>query len=172
LSLYVHTNVREDALDLFGFQTSEEKELFLTVISVNGIGPRVGMGIISSIDAQGFVDAILTGDKALLTRIPGVGKKTAERMILELADPIRKKSEAGLLGARKTASAPERGRGAVAGPRTPDLREDARDALMGLGYREHEIGVLLEQIFKDSAPTRVEDVVRAALRGFGGGHPA
>jgi Holliday junction DNA helicase RuvA len=85
IELFVHTHVREDQLDLYGFSTKSEKDLFLTLLSVNGIGPKGALSILSGADTAQLVQAIVDGDKALLTKIPGIGKKTAERMVLELA---------------------------------------------------------------------------------------
>ena len=94
IELFIHTHVREDQLDLYGFATKSEKELFLTLLSVNGIGPKGALSILSGADTSQLVQAIIEGDKALLTKLPGVGKKTAERMVLELSDSLRKKMDA------------------------------------------------------------------------------
>src|SRR3954466_12919629 len=82
--LFIYTHVREDALDLYGFRTRAEKDVFLTLLTVNGIGPKLALGVLSGADAGPLVRAILDGDKDCLTRIPGVGKKIAERVVLEL----------------------------------------------------------------------------------------
>jgi holliday junction DNA helicase RuvA len=155
VELFVHTHVREDALDLYGFATRDEKELFLTLISVNGIGPKVALGMLSGADAASLVQAILGGDKGFLTRLPGVGKKTAERVVLELADTLRKRAVASPRGASPQPALP-------AGP-----LHDATAALVGLGYREHDISPLLAQLLADGAagaPPRTEELVRGALR--------
>jgi holliday junction DNA helicase RuvA len=88
VALFVHTHVREDALALFGFLRSEEKQLFEKLISVSGIGPRLAITILSGMQAEAMVAAIRGNNVALLTRIPGIGKKTAERMVLELRDKL------------------------------------------------------------------------------------
>jgi holliday junction DNA helicase RuvA len=156
--LYVHTHVREDALDLYGFASRAEKELFLTLISVNGIGPKVALGMLSGAGPDQLVQAILEADKAFLTRLPGVGKKTAERVVLELGDTLRKKIDSGSMG--RPNSSPN-----LPLPASTPVR-DATAALVGLGYREHEVSPLLAQLLADSAgaPPRTEELVRGALR--------
>ena len=86
--LFVHTHVREDQLVLYGFGTQNELGLFEKLISVSGVGPKVALGVLSGIEAEALVQAIRTNDVARLTRVPGVGKKTSERLILELKDKI------------------------------------------------------------------------------------
>src|SRR5207302_7364060 len=88
VSLFVHTHVREDALALYGFLRSEEKQLFEKLISVSGIGPKLAITILSGMAADAMVAAIKGNNLAALTRIPGIGKKTAERMVLELRDKL------------------------------------------------------------------------------------
>jgi holliday junction DNA helicase RuvA len=170
VELFVHTHVREDALDLYGFATRAEKELFLTLLGVNGIGPKAAIGILSGAEPAVLVQAILDNDKHALTQIPGIGKKTAERVVLELADPLRKKVAAGLLPAGSKESVRSAARvtgaaGAVSGGANVVVR-DARAALLGLGYREAEVAQLIDRVLAEteSAPTRVEDLVRSALR--------
>jgi len=90
ISLFVHTYVREDILKLFGFSTEEEREVFEVFITVSGIGPKTGLAILSSIAIDEFAAAILNRDIATLTKIPGIGKKTAERLVLELKDTMKR----------------------------------------------------------------------------------
>ena len=92
VSLHVHTHVREDAIALFGFLREQEKQLFEKLISVSGIGPKLAITILSGMAAEDMVRAIRTNDVARLTKIPGIGKKTAERMVLELRDKLPKES--------------------------------------------------------------------------------
>ena len=89
VDLRIHTHVREDALTLFGFATTAEHELFERLIAVSGVGPRLATNILSGIDAAELVAALASGDVARLTRIPGVGKKTAERLVLELREAMQ-----------------------------------------------------------------------------------
>lgn len=117
VALFIHTHVREDALSLFGFLRAEEKQLFEKLISVSGIGPKLAITILSGLSAQAAVAAIQGNDVAALTRVPGIGKKTAERMVLELRDKLQ-----GLGGAPPAAVA--------ASP----MEEDVISALLNLGY--------------------------------------
>ena len=115
VALFVHTHVREDALALFGFLRPEEKQLFEKLISVSGIGPKLAITILSGMQAEAMVAAIKGNNVALLTRIPGIGKKTAERMVLELRDKL----EAFGVPAAVAAS---------------PVEEDVLSALVNLGY--------------------------------------
>jgi Holliday junction DNA helicase RuvA len=167
VELFIHTHVREDSLDLYGFTSRAEKELFLTLLEVNGIGPKVALGVLSKVSAPDFIHAVAEQDKDALTRIPGIGKKTAERMVLELGDKLKKKLEAGLFGKLAQPAAPradaQRGSGATVSDRA--VMRDARDALLGLGYREQDVqGLLKELVDEASAPPRVEELVRSALQ--------
>lgn len=171
--LFVYTHVREDVLDLFGFATRGEKELFLTLLSVNGIGPKVALGILSGAEAPVVIQAILEGDKEFLRNLPGIGKKTAERVVLELVDTIRKKMELGAFGpiastGGKRNALAELARAGAHGKGDDQLVRDAKTALMGLGYREPEAAQMVARAFEDfdleqPAP-RVEDLIRSALQ--------
>lgn len=122
VSLRIHTHVREDAIALFGFATAAEKQVFEKLISISGIGPKLAITVLSGLNTADLIDAIRASDVARLTRIPGVGKKTAERMVLELKDKLD-------LGAPKTsgtvAIAPVVAHSAV--------EEDVLSALLNLG---------------------------------------
>jgi Holliday junction DNA helicase RuvA len=184
VELFVHTHVREDALDLFGFSSRDEKELFLILMTVNGIGPKAALGLLSKVPPGELIDAILQGDIDSLVKVPGVGKKTAERVIVDISDSLRKKVETGLFAsllgnARRTK---------VAGDRKPEpnrkqvgaqvagipqeawsVFSDAKDALLGLGYREAEaLGALQKILNADSIAgngvPNAEGVVKSALR--------
>ncbi|PYY03573.1 MAG: Holliday junction branch migration protein RuvA [Acidobacteria bacterium] len=131
VSLYIHTHVREDTLALYGFLRREEKQLFERLIGVSGIGPKLAITVLSGIAADALVTALRSNDLTALTRIPGVGKKTAERMVLELRDKLE-----GL------AAAP-------APPQTSRMEEDVVSALVNLGYQrtpaEHAVRRALER---------------------------
>lgn len=170
--VYVYTHVREDAFDLFGFLNAAEKNLFTTLLSVSGVGPKMALALLSHTDAPRLIEMILTEDKAGLTGISGVGKKTAERMVLELKDGIQKKVDAGIFG-RAT---PARGVAASGGiapggqgggvDRSSRIFMEAYLALQGLGYKELQARQMVEAALKGGkAPERVEDVVKAALQG-------
>jgi Holliday junction DNA helicase RuvA len=121
IALRIHTHVREDALMLYGFATPLEQELFERLISVSGIGPKVALGVLSGIEPQELIRAIERGDVARLTAIPGIGKKTSERIVLELKDRLPR--------AHATAAAAVAG-GAMAAT----LQDDVVSALVNLGY--------------------------------------
>jgi Holliday junction DNA helicase RuvA len=92
-TLFTYLNVREDAMQLYGFSTEDEYELFILLISVSGIGPKVGLGILSGMTPEAFKLAILNGQVAQLTKLPGIGKKSAERLVLELKDKLAKMAQ-------------------------------------------------------------------------------
>jgi Holliday junction DNA helicase RuvA len=119
VTLHIHTHVREDALALYGFLRPTEKQIFEKLISVSGIGPKLAITILSGMPADEMAGAIRSNDVAKLTRIPGIGKKTAERMVLELRDKLPKE----VLGE------------AAAPPPVSPLEEDVLSALMNLGYQ-------------------------------------
>ena len=117
VALFIHTHVREDQLALFGFLRAEEKRLFEKLLIVSGIGPKLAVTILSGMPATDMVGAIRSGDIARLTKIPGIGKKTAERMVLELRDKLEE----------FTAAPPA--------PQATPVEEDVISALMNLGYQ-------------------------------------
>ena len=126
VALHIHTSVKEDAIHLFGFYTLQERELFQLMISVSGIGPKIAMGILSGISAQELLDAISGGQVAKLITIPGVGRKMAERLILELKEKVLKKVAADQI----PAGDPQK--------RLSDaVREDVLSALVNLGYKQN-----------------------------------
>ena len=121
IALRIHTHVREDAFLLYGFATRLEQELFERLIGVSGIGPKVALAVLSGIEPQEFIRAIGRGDLVRLTAIPGVGKKTSERIVLELKDRLPR------------AHADTTAAGATA-PEPPAMRDDVVSALVNLGY--------------------------------------
>lgn len=159
IELFVYTHVREEALDLYGFSTPFEKAVFLTLLTVNGIGPKGALGILTGMDPAHLLEAILEGDQASLTRAPGIGKKTAERVVVELKDVIQKKF--GSSGPSVSS-----GRSEKSAFRSHPGIEDAKLALIGLGYREQEVQQVLSKLLDGSQPplNRTEDWVRSALK--------
>lgn len=149
-ALLVHTHVREDALALYGFLTDEEQLLFERLLSVSGVGPKVALGILSGIEAPDLVEALRAGDVARLTRIPGVGKKTAERLVLELKDKMP-----AILPATEAA--------VVAAP-AASSREDLVSALVHLGYSRPEAERGVDRALKEDGGGRFEDLLRRTLR--------
>jgi Holliday junction DNA helicase RuvA len=119
VQLHIHTHVREDALALYGFLRPEEKHLFEKLLTVSGIGPKLGITILSGMAAEDMINAIRGNDVARLTKIPGIGKKTAERMVLELRDKLPKE----VMG------------GVEVSPKISAIEEDVLSALMNLGYQ-------------------------------------
>jgi len=153
IALNVFTAVREDAIHLYGFRTAEEKQLFELLLSVNGIGPKLAINLLSGISPADFIRAVFTEDRQTLTKIPGVGKKMAERMILELRDRVIK-------------LAPQAAREEAAAQSPLDaVREDALSALVNLGYRKSAARAVLDRML-DSAQDGValEDVLKRALK--------
>lgn len=148
VQLLVHTHVREDALQLFGFFDRAEKELFLLLTSVSGIGPRLAMSILSGTPTQDLLEALDSGDLARLVAIPGIGKKTAERLVVELRDKIKS-----LRGA--TASEPGRSLGGQ--------EDEAVSALVNLGYKRADAERAVKAAVAGGA-TGLEAILRAALK--------
>lgn len=177
VELFIHTHVREDVLELYGFFSKAEKELFLTLLTVNGIGPKGALSILSHVEPKQLIQAILEGDKEALLEVQGVGKKTAERIVLELRDPLKKKIEnpvwreiwKDLHTIRDTSLAFPMIQSEGGSVRS--LIRDAKAALLGLGYREPEVTHALDRLLaEDSPPQRVEELIRSALQSLGSGH--
>jgi Holliday junction DNA helicase RuvA len=164
LDLHVHTHVREDALDLYGFFDRTEKALFLKLLSVTGIGPKGAMAFLLGMSAAVLVEAILSGDVAALQKIPGVGKKTAERVVLELGDTLKKKPEFAVLAAQAGAVRGLAGAGSAAG--LGSSLADAQEALVQLGFREVDVTSVLKRLEaeKRELKPRTEDYVRWGLQ--------
>ena len=146
VSLYIHTHLREDALQLFGFLEHEEKQVFLSLNSVTGIGPKLAINILSGIPAEELARALKEGDQPRLVSIPGVGKKLAERMIVELRDKFL------------TMPAEEMGRSDGSQP-----VRDAISALVNLGYRQGDAEKSVREITRNGEKTLAE-VLKEALR--------
>jgi len=151
IMLRVHTHVREDQLALYGFATPLELAVFERLISISGIGPKLALAVLSGIDPRELVTAVQRGDVERLTRIPGVGKKTAERIVLELRDRLPKAMEAVATGAPPPAPGDE-------------LREDLTSALINLGYHRQAIDNALNRILKDQSESSFQDILRLALK--------
>lgn len=143
--LRIHHVVREDASLLYGFITDDERSLFRALLRISGVGPKMALAVLSGMSAEAFELAIASEDATTLTRIPGVGRKTAERLLVEMRDHFK--------------SVP-RAKGAVAAPRSP--REEAMDALLALGYKPVEATRLLEAAGEGGS---TEEILRAALQG-------
>jgi Holliday junction DNA helicase RuvA len=147
VTLLTHTHVREDTLALFGFLTAVEQALFERLIAVSGVGPKLAVGVLSGIEAPELVAALRAGDHARLTRIPGVGKKTAERLVVELKDKMQ--------DLPSSVAAPDR-----PGAATDDLVS----ALVHLGYSRPEAERGVERAVREHGEGRFEDLLRIALQ--------
>ena len=154
---YTFLSVREDAMELFGFATREEKELFLQLTSVSGIGPKTALGLLGSMPLRDLNLAILLGDVNALSRAPGIGKKTAQRIALELKDKI---SQADVSSAAVPASA------AAVSAFSQDAVSEAIEALIALGYSSAEARNAISQI-RDQAD-KPDELIRLALRTMAG----
>jgi Holliday junction DNA helicase RuvA len=147
VTLFTHFIVREDAQLLYGFGSRTERDVFRDLIRINGVGPKLGLAIVSSLSLESLAEAVRNKDASLLTRVPGVGKKTAERLLMELKDrlgDLRVSVQSVTIGADQRV-----------------IRE-AEDALISLGYRPQEAHKAVEDVL-DQADT-TEDLLRAALK--------
>jgi Holliday junction DNA helicase RuvA len=151
IALRIHTHVREDQLALYGFATSLEITIFERLIGVSGIGPKLALAVLSGMEPRDLTSAIERGDLARLTRIPGVGKKTAERIVLELRDRLPK----ALVGVADQA----------APPAPADVRRDELgSALANLGYDRRATDKVLDAVLADQPDASFEQHLRAALK--------
>lgn len=156
LILHTHFSVREDAQSLFGFAARLDRDLFRLLIKVNGVGPRLGLGILSGLDAQQFIRCVENRDAAALVKLPGVGKKTAERLMIEMADRI---------GQLEGQFVPEAASGApVASTASTEHRpvDEAEAALIALGYRPQEAARAISRVAEEGMSA--EDLIRLALK--------
>ncbi|MBK7921717.1 MAG: Holliday junction branch migration protein RuvA [Veillonella sp.] len=157
-TLFTYLNVREDAMQLYGFSTEDEYELFILLISVSGIGPKVGLGILSGMTPEAFKLAILNGQVAQLTKLPGIGKKSAERLVLELKDKLAKMTTISV----NTVAAVQPIGITVGGP-----AGEAIDGLVALGYAQNEVETIVERL--DDGTRDVPALIKAALAEIGKG---
>ncbi|MFZ0486444.1 MAG: Holliday junction branch migration protein RuvA [Arenicellales bacterium] len=157
VTVYTHMVVREDAQLLFAFSDLAQRDVFRSLLKVSGVGPRVALAILSTLSAAEFYAAVTDNDITRLTRVPGIGRKTAERLVVEMRDRVMKQIE-------------ERGQApAVAVARRDNPVEDAVGALMALGYKPAEASRAIRDI--DSNGLSSEDLIRKALRQLAGAHP-
>jgi Holliday junction DNA helicase RuvA len=146
LSLVTHLVVREDAHALYGFFTEAERALFRTLLKISGVGPRIALGVLSGMSVEGFYQCVRDKDLLSLTKVPGIGRKTAERLVLEMADRLPES-----LGA-----------GAAALPARSPAEGEASGALLALGYRPGEIVRMLKDL--DGGRLSTEEMIREALK--------
>jgi Holliday junction DNA helicase RuvA len=158
VQLRIYTHVREDALQLFGFRTARERELFLRIISVSGIGPKLGITLMSGMSADEMIESIRTNNLARLTLIPGIGRKTAERLVIELREKM---------AALATGAVDDDGQKVQTGPppTTEDgVRSDALSALLNLGYQRGAAEKAIDTVMHETPELSVETVLRSSLR--------
>ena len=158
VQLRIYTHVREDALQLYGFKTARERELFLKLITVSGIGPKLGITLLSGMTADEMIASIRTNNLARLTLIPGVGRKTAERLIMELREKVAELSSAQIeeeFGAKPEVSAE---------PTEDTVRADALSALLNLGYQRSGAEKAIDAALSEGGDITVESVLRRSLK--------
>ena len=149
--LYTHLVVREDAHTLFGFSGLDERTLFRSLIKVNGVGARMALTILSGVSVEEFHRCITEQDSATLVRMPGIGKKTAERLIIEMQDRL------------PDLNTPSRERSAASVGTSPSVRQEAISALVSLGYKQEEAKRRVQAVSVEGKSS--EDVIRVALQG-------
>jgi len=152
VALRVHTHVREDALQLYGFLTDLERQLFERLIGISGIGPKLAVAVLSGMDPRDLVTAVQRADVPRLTGIPGVGKKTAERIILELKDRLAHLAAPAASDTGSILSEPDR------------LRTDLLSALQNLGYHRPQAEKAIESAMQSMTDPTLEQALKAALR--------
>jgi Holliday junction DNA helicase RuvA len=148
-TLRIHTHVREDSLDLYGFATEEEQEVFRALVGVKGVGPRAAQNILSGIQAKELAQAVAHGDVARLTRVPGVGKKTAERLVVELKDQLL---------ALARAAGPAKGKPAGG------ILDQLAQALVGLGYKPAQAEEAAQALRDEVEGKTLDELLREALK--------
>jgi Holliday junction DNA helicase RuvA len=154
VTLRAYTYVREDALQLYGFHSDRERRLFLLLTSVSGIGPRLAITVLSGLNAEELILAIQQNNLARLVSIPGVGKKTAERLIVELRDKV----------ATLAGTLPEDSMAGVTGQESSTIRDDLISALVNLGYQRNAADKAVTTAFAEDASSTFESALKRALR--------
>jgi Holliday junction DNA helicase RuvA len=149
VALRTFTNVRQDAIELFGFATEDEEAVFRALIDVKGVGPRAAQNILSGIEARELAQAVAQGDVARLTKVPGIGKKTAERLVVELKEKLA-------LLAR--AAGPSRARPGA------DVLDQLRSALVNLGFKAPQADAAADALREDAAGRALDELLREALK--------
>jgi len=146
VELFIHTHLTDNALSLFGFMTKDERELFLKLIAISGIGPKLAMNVLSGIEAPDFIDAVKKSDVARIALVPGIGKKTALRITMELQDKIEKKEK--LLAVRGSKE-----------------KEDLISSLLNLGFRRKEVERIVDETIRvHGTEAEFEKLLRECLK--------
>ena len=149
IELYTHFTVREDAQILYGFANQAERDLFRVLIKVNGVGPKMAIGLLSGMGTNEFAHSIMAQNVAALVKLPGVGKKTAERLVVEMKDKVARWIDTDSLKQEKYEA-------------KSGFQNEAEKALVVLGYKPQEASRLVSSVFQ--ASMSIEDIVKAALR--------
>nr|WP_211316830.1 Holliday junction branch migration protein RuvA [Arenicella xantha] len=152
VTLFVHMVVREDAQLLFGFSSKQQRELFRSLIKVNGVGPKVALAVLSTLSAEELVQCMVNDDVTQLCKVPGIGKKTAQRLLVEMKDRLTKEFGDVVLESNRPDGAPSQ-------------EQDAIAALVSLGYRPIDASRVVKSLDKDLSS---EDLIRQALRHLSG----
>lgn len=152
IALFIHTHLREESLKLFGFLNAEEKQMFELLIRISKVGPKIALAILSGMTAQDLTQAVFNNDISTLNTIPGVGRKTAERLALELKDKLSEMNLQPQTTAAAAGSAPGNG-----------LRDDAVSALVNLGYKKAQAEQALRKVWRDEARPSLEELIRDSL---------
>lgn len=154
VKLFAYLSVREDAIELFGFASREEKKMFLRLIGVSGIGPKTALGVLSALSVKDLSIALVTGDAQALSRAPGIGKKTAQRLVLELKDKVENEDLTGPSGTAPIKNIADAG------------EAEAIEALMALGYPASEAAKAVSSV--SGQATRTDEILRLALKNMAG----
>jgi Holliday junction DNA helicase RuvA len=162
VKIYTYMHVREDAIQLFGFRTRDEKDMFRLLITVNGVGPKGALGILSVMDVDSLRFAILSDDAKSISRAPGIGSKTAGKVILELKDKCHLEDMLGNLADTEE----EQPAAAVSGEEEREARNDAVQALVALGYTAAEAARAVRAV-KTTADMTVEEILKQSLKTMG-----
>ncbi|RLB21265.1 MAG: Holliday junction branch migration protein RuvA [Deltaproteobacteria bacterium] len=158
VSLHVYTHVREDMLQLFGFQTKREKEIFLLLISISGIGPKLALNILSGIGIEELLSAIMSADSERISAIPGVGKKTSQRITLELKEKVSDIFEGTEVRPREKVQI-----------RNKEIFDDALSALINLGYPRKSAKIVIENVLRNDNDINLDTLLKEALRSLASG---
>lgn len=155
--LHIHFSVSENAQQLFGFYDKQERELFRTLIKVSGVGPKMAVAILSGMEAESFVRCVMDDNVAALVKVPGVGKKTAERLVIELRDKLKNWQLQAQPLTEMEAATPQ-------AHNTNNMLEEAESALVSLGYKPVEAAKVVARAFKANDVNTSEELIRVSLR--------
>lgn len=160
VTLLTHLAVSENAQTLYGFYRKKDRELFRTLIKVSGVGPKMALAILSGMDSDQLVNCVMQDNVSALVKVPGVGKKTAERLIIELRDKLKNwQTQNSPLAEMEAASQPQ-----AADAGNSDIVAEAESALVSLGYKPTEASKVVARVLKAHSVSRSEELIRLSLR--------